>query len=208
MSGDFLYQNLQKKFPGGVSRETFAQLEDYVALLLKWQKKINLISDSTISGVWERHILDSAQLISSINPDQSVTDLGSGAGLPGIILAILGIKNATLVESDMRKVAFLREAARIANAPIQVLNKRAETIDLDNTDVITARGFAPLEKIFSMLGTNLTPRHKMVLLKGREYEKELSEAKANWHFDYTKIHSITDNNSAILVIENIYKTRD
>lgn len=208
MSGDFLYQYLQKIVPGGVSRETFTRLEEYVSLLLKWQKKINLISDSTIPDVWARHILDSAQLISHIQPDRKIVDLGSGAGLPGIILSILGVKSITLVESDMRKVAFLREASRIANAPVQVENKRAETILLDNIDVVTARGFAPLEKIFSILESGLTPRHKMVLLKGREYEKEIAEAKANWHFDYKKIHSITDNNSAVLIIENIYKTRN
>ncbi|HEU5046790.1 MAG TPA: 16S rRNA (guanine(527)-N(7))-methyltransferase RsmG [Rickettsiales bacterium] len=208
MSGDFLYQNFQKIVPGGVSRETFTRLEEYVSLLLKWQKKINLISDSTIPDVWARHILDSTQLISHIHPDQRVADLGSGAGLPGIILSILGIKNVTLVESDMRKVAFLREAARVTNTHISISNNRVETILLDEVDVITARGFAPLEKIFSMLGENLTPRHKMVLLKGREYEKEIAEARANWHFDYKKIHSITDNNSAILIIENIYKTKD
>ena len=112
-----------------VPHETFEKLSAYVDLLLKWNSKINLISKNTVDEVWIRHILDSAQIIKYIE-DKSyrVLDVGSGAGLPGIILSILGVENITLVDSDQRKCSFLLEAARLLNLKLKVINDRVENI--------------------------------------------------------------------------------
>src|SRR6202046_1394945 len=121
MTNDFYYNDFVKYIE--VPRETFGRLQDYVNLLKKWQAKINLISNSTILDVWKRHIIDSGQLMKYLSESENVIDLGSGAGFPGMVLAILGIKNMTLVESDSRKVAFLKEVARTVEAKDYILYK-------------------------------------------------------------------------------------
>lgn len=206
MTEFFTYDDFVKLVHYPVSRETFLQLQNYIELLKKWQKNINLVSHTSISDVWMRHIIDSAQLIQYIREADRVADIGSGAGLPGIILAIIGVKNMTLVESDTRKAAFLKEAARLAEINISVLCQRIEEVTLEKFDIITARGFASIEKTFSLLKEGVTARHKILLLKGRNYESEISEAQVNWHFDYKKFRSITNESGAILLIENLKRT--
>ena len=128
-----------------VSRETFLRMKAYVDLLLTWNKRINLISKSTEPEIWKRHILDSAQLYPLIPRDcSSLMDFGSGAGFPGLVLAIMGVRGVRLVESDARKCAFMREAARITQTEAQVLNQRVESIPPIAVDVITARALAPM----------------------------------------------------------------
>lgn len=189
-----------------VPRETFLKLEDYVALLRKWQKQINLISNTTLDDVWTRHIVDSAQLINHIEKTDRVIDVGSGAGFPGVVLTILGVENITMVESDSRKVAFLREAARVSKINVAVLNKRIEEVPVDNFDVVTARAFASLRDIFWAFEGRLMVRHKMLLLKGKSCDMEIKQAKENWSFDYEKFRSITDPEGTVLLVKNIIKT--
>src|ERR1700735_2435210 len=154
MTNDFYYNDFVKYIE--VPRETFGRLQDYVNLLKKWQAKINLISNSTILDVWKRHIIDSGQLMKYLSESENVIDIGSGAGFPGMVLAILGIKNMTLVESDSRKAAFLREAARVSGVKITVLCQRLESISLNSFNVITARGFASVKNMLEMLDSTLT----------------------------------------------------
>src|SRR5271155_95056 len=109
----------------GVSRETLARLEAYAELLLRWSARINLVGANTLDDFWRRHFLDSAQILAHVpEGTQSLADLGSGAGFPGLVLAILGVKGVELIEADARKCAFLREAARIAAAPALIRNAR------------------------------------------------------------------------------------
>ena len=124
----------------GVSRETLARLEAYAELLKRWSGRINLVSRNTLGDLWRRHFLDSAQLLPFI-PDKarSLVDLGSGAGFPGLVLAILGVQGVALIESDKRKCVFLREAARIATAPAKIVDSRIETVKPHPVDVVTAR---------------------------------------------------------------------
>src|SRR5216684_2729900 len=113
----------------GVSRETLARLEAYAELLREWSVRINLVGAATLGDLWRRHFLDSAQLLRHVPlGTQSLIDLGSGAGFPGLVLAIAGVKGVELVEADSRKCAFLREAARITAAPVQIRNTRIEAL--------------------------------------------------------------------------------
>ena len=135
-----------------VSRETLARLEAYAALLVKWNKQINLIGPGSEADLWRRHILDSAQLLPLIpHGAKFVVDLGTGAGLPGLILSILNsAASFALVEPDKRKAAFLREAIRITQSTAIVHNSRVEQVDLPSPDVVLARALAPLDKLLEM----------------------------------------------------------
>src|SRR5438128_2737225 len=122
----------------GVSRETLARLDAYAELLRQWAPRINLVAASTLADSWRRHFLDSAQLLPLIPPEaRSLIDLGSGAGFPGLVLAIIGVPGVELVEADARKCAFLREAARIAAAPVRIHNTRIESVPAHAVDVVT-----------------------------------------------------------------------
>src|SRR5215469_9005705 len=122
-----------------VSRETLARLETYVRLLTAWNRRINLVGPRTLRDVWRRHILDSGQLFALMPPKTRIlVDFGSGAGLPGLILAILGVPEVHLIESDGRKCAFLREAARVTETPLNVHQRRIADVPGFRADVITA----------------------------------------------------------------------
>lgn len=187
-----------------IPRETIEGLKKYQSLVLKWNKVINLVSCSTESEFWTRHILDSLQLMKYINSfDSHVVDIGSGAGLPGVILSIAGIKNVTLIESDERKVAFLLQAAKCSNNKIQIINDRIENVVLE-CDMLTSRAFASLEKIFSYT-KNIMVKDKYLLLKGQGYQEEIDNAKKKWSFYHLTYDSMTSNNSKIIEISNLEK---
>ena len=123
-----------------VSREILSRLTKFVDLLLKWQRSINLIGPGTVDDVWRRHVLDCGQLV-RILPDRRarVLDIGTGAGLPGMVLGILGVPNIQMIESDAKKCVFLREAARITETPVKIIEARAESALCEPADVVTAR---------------------------------------------------------------------
>lgn len=186
-----------------VSREEYSRLMEYKDLLLKWNNTINLISPQTIHEVLERHIVDSLQLLSFIeDKDVSIIDLGSGGGLPGIILSIAGIRKVTLIESDSRKAAFLLQAAKLSNGDVEVINDRLENIVDLECDIVTSRAFADLNKMFD-LSQNIAVRDKYLLHKGKKYKEEIREAKKHWLFG-SKVHdSITSDSGKILEIVNV-----
>jgi 16S rRNA (guanine527-N7)-methyltransferase len=196
----FSYDELLKY--KNVPRETFLLLEEYCSLLEKWQNKINLIATSTLPYIWQRHIIDSIQLVDRILPGSCIIDMGSGAGFPGLILAILGIKNISLVESDKRKTLFLQEAARITNAQVTIIHDRIENVIIPKNALLIARGFASILNILNTLETTLNSSNNLLLLKGKNYLLELQEALAVWSFDYTVTPSITEAQSAIIYITN------
>lgn len=186
-----------------ISRETIDALEKYQSLTLKWNKTINLVSCNTEHEFWVRHILDSLQLMKYIN-DQNIhlIDVGSGGGFPGIVLSIAGIKNVTLVESDIRKSIFLLQASKISSNKVKVLNQRIEGVKLD-CDILTSRAFAQLEKIF-VYTKHINVRNKYLLFKGEQYQKEIEITKKRWSFCHSVYDSETSNNSKILEISNIH----
>lgn len=209
-----------------VSRETVAKLVTYVDLLNQWQKTINLVSPATLPEAWHRHIADSAQLLRLAPPGARVwIDLGSGAGFPGLVLAIL-LSNrpesrVTLIESDTRKVAFLREVARrtglrqavaAANDPppplghpaaVDICHARIETpathARVGTGDVITARALAPLSKLLGLCLPYCRPETVALLLKGREADREVDEAKTLFEFNADLVPSLTDRDARIVV---------
>jgi 16S rRNA (guanine527-N7)-methyltransferase len=185
-----------------VSRETMEGLEGYVSLLKKWNEKINLIRFESDEDLWQRHILDSTQLFKYINPDIKLMDLGSGGGLPGIILSILGVKHSTLVESDNRKAVFLNQASRFSNHEVTIKNVRIEDLEPQAVGIITSRALCSIEKICSFIA-RLQNNGKILLLKGKSTVEEITEAEQRWQFEYKLHKSITSNDSFIVEINNI-----
>jgi len=187
-----------------VSRETLARLRGYVDLLLRWNKKINLISKSTEADIWRRHIQDSAQLYPLIPRDcLGLTDLGSGAGFPGLVLAIMGAKGVRLVESDARKCAFLREAARVTGTEAQVLNQRIETLTAGPVDVITARALAPLTELLALAQPMIGPKTELLFLKGQHIEAELTQAHKIWTMQVDCRPSRSDPTGSVVRVREV-----
>ncbi|MBU0725687.1 MAG: 16S rRNA (guanine(527)-N(7))-methyltransferase RsmG [Alphaproteobacteria bacterium] len=187
-----------------VSRETLERLQAYVDLLCKWQKAVNLVGPKTLDEVWTRHILDSAQLLPYIPKDsRNLLDIGSGAGLPGLILAILGVQDVHLIEADAKKITFLREAARITEVGVTLHHGRIEAIEPFPADVITARALASVD---GLLGYTRAYRHETTVclfLKGRGVEQELKEAATHWKMTVNHLPSATADDSVILRLEGI-----
>jgi 16S rRNA (guanine527-N7)-methyltransferase len=190
----------------GVSRETLARLETYVALLIAWNRRINLVGPNTIGDIWRRHILDSAQLFPLI-PTTAVrlVDLGSGAGLPGLILAIMGVPEVHLVESDQRKVAFMREAARVTGSKIVLHPQRVEKLPGFAADIITARALAPVPDLLD-LASNFVASHSILLfLKGQAVQGELTQARKEWRMRETLHPSLSDPSGTIVRLEQVIR---
>lgn len=188
----------------GVSRETLDRLRLYGELLVKWQKTINLVGPSTLPDLWCRHFLDSAQLFPLLPESARVlVDFGSGAGFPGLVLAILGIPEVHLIESDQRKCAFLREAARQTQAPVTVHAKRIEAVAPFAADVITSRALAPLAQLLDMAQPFLTPQTLCLFPKGQNVEAELTEAHKIWNMQVTRVPSRSDADATILRLSEV-----
>jgi len=156
--------------------------------------------------IWPRHIADSLQLIPLIRGTPShAIDLGSGGGLPGLVLAIATAIPFTLIESDARKCAFLREAARATSAPVSVLNGRIEAAQTAPAPLITARALAALPKLLDLAAPHLTPSGQLLLPKGQSHATELTAAKARWQMRVTEHPSGTDPAAAILDITELQR---
>lgn len=188
----------------GVSRETLDRLILYAALLEKWQKAVNLVARATLDDVWTRHMLDSAQLAPLIPAGAArLLDLGSGAGFPGLVLAIMTGLPTRLIESDAKKGTFLREVARQAGAAVTVETVRIEAAAAaDPADVITARALAPLDSLLGYAARFLAPGGVCLFLKGQSWEEELTRARATWTMASTTHPSVTNPQSIILKLED------
>lgn len=186
-----------------VSRETREKLSLYHSRLTEWSKRINLVSRSTLEDIWQRHFTDSAQISHHV-PDQTtrLVDFGSGAGFPGLVLAILreDIREPILIESDIRKCAFLRTVARETETNIRIINQRIEAIQPLKADVITARALANLSTLLSFAHPHLSKTGCCLFLKGNSWEDELTIAQQDWHMEATSTPSLTDSGSALLTI--------
>ena len=173
-----------------VSRETIDLFHLYLDLLKQWNKAYNLVAFSTIESAMDRHIIDSFQLKPYLKNSWHIMDVGSGGGLPGLILSYSGFKHITLIESDQLKATFLERAAKISPNQIKIINKRVEKVFLDDVDVITCRAFSSLANIFA-LTSHLRVKEKYLLLKGKKARLEIDEALEYWQFDFTLSNSAT-----------------
>lgn len=188
----------------GVSRETLSRLTAYVELLELWNRRINLIGRNTVGDIWRRHILDSAQLYSLMPPrTRVVVDLGSGAGLPGIVLAAMGVADMHLVESDQRKAAFLREAIRVAEIPATIHAERIEKIPEFKADIITARALAEVSELLDLSAKFRTKRSVCLFLKGETVDAEIGAAERLWTMKMDCIQSRSDPSGRIVKLEAI-----
>ena len=185
-----------------VSRETLAKLDHYVALLAKWQKSINLVSAKTLDDVWERHILDSAQLLSHLPKDPvRILDLGSGAGLPAVIIALLSDHHVEMVESDSRKCAFMQTALRETATKATIHNERLEALSYRDADIITARAFAPLDRMLSWTEHQIKEGQIFWLLKGRGVNEELTNLPVSQTVETQQFHSLAAGDGVILRLQ-------
>ncbi len=188
----------------GFAPDAVERLEVFVDLLLRWQQRINLVSRASLADPWRRHVLDSAQLHAHIPPAaRTLVDLGSGAGFPGLVLAILGGPQVHLVESNQRKCAFLGEANRLTEAGAVIHNVRIESLDGLDADVVTARACARLDPLLTLAQPVLNPRTRCLFLKGRSVDEELTESRKKWTMAVTRIKSVSDPSGAILIMEDI-----
>ena len=187
-----------------VPRETQEKLDCYVQLLIKWQARINLISSKTLPEIWHRHILDSAQLVSYLPKTPSVIlDMGSGAGLPGVILAILTHHQLHLVESDSRKIAFMRTALRETGTSALLHEQRMETVPVLRPDIITARALAPLSQLITLASGQHHEKIEYLFLKGREAKQELTALPACPKLEAECLPSMTDSQASIIRLKTI-----
>ena len=190
------------------SEKTIENLKIYEKTLKKWQKKINLVSSSTISNVWDRHILDSAQLYPLISKQEQVLlDLGSGAGFPALVLAVLdkyegkGKWHIHLVESDTRKCVFMQEVVRLCSLNVSIHNCRIEDMHHLQADVITARALKETKTLLSFVQPFLKPDTVCLFLKGENADLELSWAANEYNFIVEKIPSLTQGSSILKIME-------
>lgn len=192
-----------------VSRETLERLTVYVRLLQDWNKKINLVSPRTLPDVWQRHIRDSLQIMKFVpEGDMTWVDLGSGAGFPGLVVAIAARESRsnhqmTLVESDQRKAAFLRAVARETATALTVLDQRIESVEPLGADVLSARALAPLSQLLVYSERHLASEGTAIFPKGANAQAEITAALEQWQFDCEEHPSVTDPDAVVLKIGNI-----
>lgn len=192
-----------------VSRETAARLEGLCALVVKWNPAINLVAKSTVTQIWHRHLLDSAQLAEFVPDEAKIwVDLGSGAGFPGLVVAILSAEHrpnllVSLVESDQRKAVFLAEVVRILGLNANIICKRAEILPPMSADVLSARALTSLGGLCGYASKHLAPGGTAIFPKGAAAADEIAEARKSWHFSLATAKSRTDTVGSILLLKDV-----
>lgn len=200
-------ENLDEKL--NVSRETLSDLKSYQSLLVEWQTKFNLVSNSSLPDAWNRHFLDSAQLIKYVpEAAQSMIDFGSGAGFPGLVLAVM-VKNRTpylkitLVESIKKKTLFLNEVANRLKLQVRIVNERIENLPKQKFDMITSRAMCSLDKLLNYAFPFCHKQTTCLFPKGAKWQEEITQAAKQFTFDYKVVDSLLSQEGKILIITNI-----
>lgn len=179
------------------------QLKTYLATLEQWRARLNLVGPGSMSDPWRRHILDSAQLVPMLSPRGLVADVGSGAGLPGIVVAILSGRTVHLIESTGKKCTFLAEAKRATGAPVQIRHARAEELKGLRAATVMARAVAPLKDLLTIVTPLLAPGGVALFLKGKSAEEELTAAAKTWKYTATVSKSLSDQHGKVVKLERI-----
>ena len=185
------------------------RLQIFVGLLAKWNAAINLVSPASLAEVWTRHVADSAQVL-DLAPIRRARwlDMGSGAGFPGIVIALITADTPnpvemTLVESDKRKAAFLSTVSRETGVPMIIQAARIEAVAPQNADTVSARALAPLVRLCSFAERHLAPHGAALFLKGGHYDAEIAEARRTWSFALDVRRSSTDPAGAVLIMKDL-----
>lgn len=189
-----------------VPRETMKQFEVYADLLDKWQKSINLVSNSTLQDKWLRHFYDSAQLIDHIEAGDKpfkILDLGSGAGFPGLVISLLGAGEVHLVESVGKKCSFMKQVIQKTGMNAIVHNERIEQMETFEVDLITSRACADLEKLLDLTSPFMTEKTQCLFLKGVKADGEIAGARKKWAFEVKKSVSKSEESGIILSLSHI-----
>ncbi len=192
----------------GVSRESLARLEILVGVLQAWQQRINLVAPSTVGEIWQRHILDSAQLLPLLPSKlDAIADLGSGGGFPSLVLAAIQPAKVHMFEANAKKVAFLQEALRQMKVQGQVhrvrLEQRIAPPAMPSVQVVTARAFAPLEELLGYAEPYFKAGATGLFHKGQDVDAELTQAAKSWKISALKHSSLTDSQAVILEVKEI-----
>ncbi len=196
-----------------VSRETFLDFENYVSMILEKNQKINIISQNTASkkGIIERHIIDSAQIIDFIDLNSNTTtDIGSGGGMPGIIVAIIlknmkNNMNVHLYEKSYHKSHFLREVSKKLNLNTKVFQKNIFEIKNLETGTIMSRAFKPMPVVLDLVYENFFKYKNLIFFMGKNGKKIFENSKNNWEMEYTEKKSVTSEDSFLINIKKIKK---
>ena len=194
-----------------VSRETLSNFYEYKTLLYKWNEKINLVSKHTLIDIWERHFLDSGQIILNVEASgKRWVDVGSGAGFPGLVVALLLRDrkvdcDLVLVEKHPKKVFFLKEVIRKLNLSVEVVNDNIYTLEPLNADILTARAFSELNNLMEIAFRHRKKEGICLFLKGENYKIELDKTLNNWFFDYDIVGSLSSSSGNIIRVKKIFK---
>lgn len=200
-------RDFQERF--GVSRETIESLQAYAALIVKWNKVINLVAKSTVDDLWARHFVDSAEAFKASGAtDGNWTDLGTGGGFPGMVAAIMAKELSpnivvTCIESDIRKCEFLRTVSRATEVKVNILSRRIEESPPQNATVVSARALAPLSKLLGYVERHIANDGVAILLKGENWQGEVEAALETWTFSVENHKSLTHPDSVILKIGDL-----
>ncbi|AAV93333.1 16S rRNA (guanine(527)-N(7))-methyltransferase RsmG [Ruegeria pomeroyi] len=191
-----------------VSRETFERLKIFADLVHKWNPRINLVSKRSLEDLWTRHIIDSIQVFRNAPKGDLWVDLGSGGGFPGLICAILAAEEKPetqfiCVESDQRKSAFLRSAARECGIACQVISERIEHLDPLDADILSARALTDLTGLLGFAERHLKIGGTALFPKGAAWKKELQDAAKQWNFSYDAVTSLTEPQAVLLKITGV-----
>ena len=189
-----------------ISKKQESLLEQYIFFLLKYNSHTNLVGKSTLLNPWKNHILDSIQIMPLIdNKHLSILDMGTGAGFPGNILSIAGCKDVTLIDSNQKKINFLKDVKNIINLRTNLVLGRIENLNNRKFDIITSRALAKLTKLLSYSHKLIKKNTLLIFLKGKTANEEIEDAKKNWNFDLVKHQSVSDLRGKILLIKNLKK---
>lgn len=189
-----------------VSRETLESFQTYIALVMKWQKTVNLVQFRNPTELWERHFLDCAQCTLYLkNREENIIDVGSGAGFPGMVLALMGYR-LTLVEAIAKKASFLKEVARQTETKVGIITGRVEQIDR-KFDVIISRAMAPMKRFLRLTKSIYRENSTYYLMKGERWEEEINSACDEWKFELDIFPSMAQSGSVIIKLWNVSSKR-
>lgn len=189
-----------------LTQKQLLKLERLIKEVIKYNNHINIVGRSTLIDPWKRHILDSLQINNFISDkNKSVLDMGTGAGFPGLVLAICGFSNVSLIDSNIKKINFISLACKKININVKYYHKRIEEVFNVKFDIITSRALTNLNKLFFYSQNFLKRDTILIFLKGKKINEEIKQAKKSWKFQYILKQSLSDKAGSVVIIKNLYK---